>query len=115
MANLIINQLQIRAKVGTNSQERSWAQKLSLILELGFDCSRAILEDNLSYTIDYVRLANELQEWLNGREWNLLETLGSDIADWILTNFHPHSVEVVITKFELPLANGVTFKIKKSS
>lgn len=111
MERIVIHDLEIRFRVGTIDKERSWPQRLLLTIELECDLSQAMLSDNLTHTIDYEQLVKRLREWGDQHEWKLLETLTSDIADFILQNFHPHSVSLVLKKFELPMTNGVSVQI----
>ncbi len=110
-----INDLEVRFRVGVPDEERSIPQKLLITIRLHLNFSAAAAEDDLDQTIDYYRLTRELIEWGHQREWKLIETLASQIADWVLTNFKPTQVEVQIKKFILPYTKFVGVSVQKEN
>ena len=109
-----INDLEVQFKVGVPDEERAVPQKLLITIRLHLDFKAAASEDDLQHTIDYYRLTRELIEWGSQREWKLIETLASQIADWILQYFQPAKVEVQIKKFILPDTKFVGVSIQRS-
>ena len=97
-----INDLEVHFKVGVPDDERATPQKLLITIRLYLDFTAAASDDDLQHTIDYYRLSRDLIKWGNQREWKLIETLASQIADWILQNFTPNKVDIHIKKFILP-------------
>jgi 7,8-dihydroneopterin aldolase/epimerase/oxygenase len=111
MDKIIIHDLEIRMRVGTAVEERSWPQRLLATIEISHDITRAVETDDLAYAIDYEKIVNRLREWGENRQWKLLESMASDIADLILREFHPATVSISLKKFELPLTAGVSVQI----
>ncbi len=111
MDKIIIHELEIRMRVGTNDAERNWPQRLLATIELDEDMSMAMKADDLQYAIDYEKVVNSIREWGKDKQWKLLETMASDIADFILTKFQPFAVSVLLKKFELPMTAGVSVQI----
>ena len=111
MDKIIIHELEIRMRVGTNDAERNWPQRLLATIELDGDMSMAMKADDLQYAIDYEKVVNSIREWGKDKQWKLLETMASDIADFILTKFQPFAVSVLLKKFELPMTAGVSVQI----
>ncbi len=108
-----INDLEVHFRVGVPDDERATPQKLQISIRLHLDFKAAAAEDDLQHTIDYYRLTRDLIEWGNQREWKLIETLASQIADWVLENFRPSKVEVQIKKFILPDTKFVGVSIQR--
>lgn len=109
-----INDLEVRFKVGVPDEERAVPQKLLITIRLHMEFRTAAADDDIKHTIDYYRLTRELIEWGSQREWKLIETLASQIADWILQNFEPSKVEVQIKKFILTDTKFVGVSIQRS-
>ena len=111
MDKITIHELEIRMRVGTNDAERNWPQRLLATIELEGDMSMAMKTDDLQYAIDYEKVVNSIREWGQDKQWKLLETMASDIADFILIRFQPCAVSVLLKKFELPMTAGVSVQI----
>ena len=111
MDKITIHELEIRMRVGTNDAERNWPQRLLATIELEGDMRMAMKTDDLQYAIDYEKVVNSICEWGQDKQWKLLETMASDIADFILIKFQPCAVSVLLKKFELPMTAGVSVQI----
>jgi FolB domain-containing protein len=109
-----INDLEVHFKVGVPDEERAVAQKLLITIRLYLDFEQAASTDDLNHTIDYYRLTRDLVEWGSHREWKLIETLASHIADWVLRDFQPAKVDIQIKKFILPDTQFVGVSIERS-
>lgn len=109
-----INDLEVHFKVGVPDEERAVAQKLLITIRLYLDFEQAASKDDLNHTIDYYRLTRDLIEWGNHREWKLIETVASHIAEWVLRDFQPARVEIQIKKFILPDTQFVGVSIERS-
>ncbi len=99
--------------LGTVEAERSWPQRLLATIELEHDMTQAMQTDELQFAIDYEKVVNRLREWGSKKQWHLLESMASDIADMILEEFAPFSVSVLLKKFELPMTAAVSVHIVK--
>lgn len=113
MDKIVIHDLEIRMRVGTVDAERNWPQRLLATLEMEHDMTQAMQTDDLHYALDYEKVVKRLQDWGAEKQWKLLETMASDIADLILKEFKPFSVSVQLKKFELPLTAGVSVQIDR--
>jgi 7,8-dihydroneopterin aldolase/epimerase/oxygenase len=113
MDKIIIHDVEVRMRVGTVEAERNWPQRLLATIELEHDMTQAMQTDDLHFAIDYEKVVNRLREWGANKQWNLLESMASDIADMILEEFAPFSVSVLLKKFELPMTAAVSVHIVK--
>jgi len=111
MDKIIIHDVEVRMRVGTVEAERNWPQKLLATIELEHNMTQAMQTDDLHFAIDYEKVVNRLREWGAKKQWHLLESMASDIADMILEEFAPFSVSVLLKKFELPMTAAVSVHI----
>ena len=110
---IVIRELCVHYRVGVPDEERVRAQKLLLNLELRFDFSKAAATDSIAETVNYYEVSQRLLRFGDGREWKLIETLASDIADLVLREFAVQSVQVEVRKFILPETRYVAVRIER--
>jgi FolB domain-containing protein len=114
MSNISIVDLEVFFNVGVPDEERAQPQRLLLTLEMEFDFSSATVTDCVTKTIDYYAVAQHLLKFGAGRSWKLIEKLTTDIADEVLSKFHPQSVTVEVKKFPIPQARYVSVSLTKA-
>jgi len=114
MSKISIVDLEVFYRVGVPDAERAQAQRLLLTVELEADFTAAAKSDGIADTIDYFAVTQRLLKFGEGREWNLIEKLASDIADAVLEKFKPLAVSVEVKKFIIPQARYVGVKVEKS-
>ncbi|MDQ2926985.1 MAG: dihydroneopterin aldolase [Caldimonas sp.] len=98
MDELFLEGLEVPCRVGCTDPERATPQ--SLRVELHLFCPRlrdAGIADDLEKTVDY-RLAGELIDAVQGREFLLIERVAEELAAVVLKN---------------PLVDHVTVSVKK--
>jgi dihydroneopterin aldolase len=113
MAQITIVDLEVAYHVGVPDVERAHPQRLLLTIELETDFTAAARTDDIADTIDYYTISQRLQHYGEGRSWKLIEKLATDIADLILTEFHPRQVTVEIKKFPIPQTRQITVRLTK--
>jgi len=96
-----IEELELMARVGVPAQERAEPQRLTVSMTLQPDCSFDDLGDNLSRTIDYAAVCENLRRFVAGRTDNLIETLAHEMAEHLLRRFRLSRVELELRKFVL--------------
>jgi len=99
--------------VGVADEERAKPQRLLLTVEMEFDFSSAAISDRVTKTIDYFAVAQHVLKFGEGRSWKLIEKLVTDVADEVLSEFHPQSVTVEVKKFAFPQARHVSVSLTK--
>lgn len=104
---ILIQKLEIQARVGVPDEERAHPQRLVLSLKLwphaGFDQ----LQDQLERTVNYAAVSREVQEFSRGRADKLIETFANELAAYLLRNFALARVQIELRKFVLPEAEYV--------
>lgn len=98
-----LTDVQFHGHCGCTEGEREMGQRLSVDLELEVPVAPAAESDDLSRTVDYVKLAETVVHL--GRQLRpvLLETLAERIAGLVLEQFHPRRVTVRLRKVAPPV------------
>jgi len=79
-----------------------------------FDLSRAGATDDLADTINYQAVVDRLLSFGEQRQWNLIETLATDLARAILAEFSPRSVTLEVKKFIIPQTRYVSVTLTRN-
>jgi dihydroneopterin aldolase len=98
-----LSDLQFHGHCGCTEAEREIGQRLSVDLELELPVQPAAISDDLSRTVDYVKLSHAVVQL--GRQLRpvLVETLAERIAQLVLDQFHPRQVTVRLRKIAPPV------------
>jgi 7,8-dihydroneopterin aldolase/epimerase/oxygenase len=107
--------LEVFYHVGVPDAERAHPQRLLLDIQMRSDFRKAAATDDLTATIDYFAVTQRLLKFGEARQWKLIEKLAEDLAQTILTEFHPTSVRVEIKKFIIPQTRHIAVIIERSS
>lgn len=114
MDKITIQDLEVLYRVGVPDSERAHPQKLLLTLELSLDLSQAASRDELSETVDYDALSQEILQFGQGRSWKLIETVADQIAGLALRREPVKAVTVEVKKFVIPQARYVSVILQKT-
>jgi dihydroneopterin aldolase len=99
---IIIKGLQVDACVGVSDEERRNPQRLRIDAILTPLTEFSALADDISRTVDYHAAARRILGVAALRPRRLIETLASDIAEVLVSEFRARRVEVEVRKFILP-------------
>jgi dihydroneopterin aldolase len=109
--------LRVRGHHGVYEREREEGQIFVVDVELGLDTRPAADGDDLTKTVHYGVLAEEIAALVEGDPVDLIETLAQRIADACLAHTPVQEAEVVVHKPEAPITvpfDDVTITIKRS-
>jgi dihydroneopterin aldolase len=84
-------------------QEREEGQTFVVDLVLGLDTAPAAASDDLTRTVHYGIVAEEVVAVVQGEPVDLIETLAQRIADQVLKNDLVEEVEVTVHKPQAPI------------
>ena len=102
MPDLIhIEQLELSALIGVTQEERAEPQRLTVSVTMEPLREFSTLGDDLANTVDYLTVCQDLKALATNRPRQLLETLGEEIAQFILEEYSVRSVEVELRKYIL--------------
>jgi dihydroneopterin aldolase len=85
----------VQAAIGAYDHEKLGTQELVLDLSLWGDFTRAAASDDLADALDYAALRDEVERWLAGKRWQLLEAFGEALCRHVLA--HPLVARVELT------------------
>ena len=113
MSFITIVDLEVFYRVGISDEERAKPQRLLLTLDIKFDISSAAVSGRIGRTIDYYEVTQRLLKLGETRSWRLIESVATDVADKILSEFRPENVTVEVKKFSIPEARYVSVSLTK--
>lgn len=95
---IFLHEVRAETLIGWYDWEREAPRTLILDLDIGLPSARAGDSDNLSDTIDYAQVVQELRNSLANQHFQLLEALAEHVARIIRQDFGAPWVRVSITK-----------------
>ena len=113
MSFIAIVDLEVFYRVGVSDEERAQPQRLLLTVDIKFDFTAAAISGRIGRTIDYYEVSQRLLKLGENRSWRLIESVATDIANKILSEFRPESVTVEVKKFSIPEARYVSISLTK--
>jgi dihydroneopterin aldolase len=109
-----IRRLRVSTHIGVPDEERATPQTLFVTVRMtptqGFDG----LADEISRTIDYYAVSQEIEALAAARSRRLIETLATDIADHLLKNHALKHVAISIEKHILPNTECVAVHLERN-
>jgi dihydroneopterin aldolase len=107
MGKIIITGLEVFAYHGCTPEEKERGQDFLIDLEVEYDLSPAIAEDDLGRAVDYDGLASAVHELASEERYDLLESLASRIGEHILDSTPAERVLVRVHKPDAPMQREV--------
>ena len=104
MSNIIddtfiyIDDLTIPAKIGVLAEEKGIDQLVVITLTIAYDFRIACLSDELSHTMDYAAVCEDVKEICLAKHYSLCEHLAHTIGSHIINQYRALSVDVNILK-----------------
>ena len=95
--------LKVRGNHGVFDHERENGQDFFIDIILWLDLRPAAVSDDLTDTVDYGALAQKAHDIVAGTPRNLIETVGAEIADDIMTDTRVSACEVTVHKPGAPI------------
>ena len=101
---LEIKNIELWSKVGVLDKERRYGQLFTLDVFLFGDFSRCSESDDLSQTIDYSILINDIKEFSTIFSCFTIEKFSEEILKIIKKKFKPVQIKIKLTKCNPPIA-----------
>lgn len=98
--------LEVFAHHGVLPEEKERGQVFLIDLDIDLDASIAARDDDIESTVDYASVAGEVARLATAETYNLIETLASRIAAYLMTLERVERARVTVKKPRAPL--GVT-------
>jgi len=114
MSHISIIDLEVFCRVGVSDEERAKPQRLLVTVDMDYDFASAAVSDRIGRTIDYHAVSQRLMKFSDRQGWRIIESLATEMAEKILTEFRPESVTVEVKKFAVPETRYVSVTVTKS-
>jgi len=95
---IFLGQLEIETIIGIYDWERETKQKVLLDIEMAFDIQKAAQTDDIAYTLNYKTVSKRIISFVESSHFFLVETLISEIATIILSEFNVPWVRITLNK-----------------
>jgi D-erythro-7,8-dihydroneopterin triphosphate epimerase len=83
-ATIRIEDLTLRTIIGFNEWERKKKQEIVINIAMESDIQRAIENDDIEHTLDYKAIKREIIDLVENSQYNLLETLTSQVLQRVM-------------------------------
>jgi phosphoglycolate phosphatase len=110
---ILVEELELQVRVGVPDEERARRQRLTVSVTLQPRNHFGDLADDLSRTIDYAAVCEDLRQFVAEREDKLLETLAHAMAEFLLRRFELARVELELRKYVLPETRCVAVRVTR--
>jgi 7,8-dihydroneopterin aldolase/epimerase/oxygenase len=100
--------LTVRGGHGVFDHERANGQDFVIDIIVWTELADAAASDDLADTYDYGTLAQRAADIVAGPPRNLIETVGAEIADFVMDDERVHAVEVTVHKPQAPIPQQFT-------
>ena len=98
MDKVFIKELTIETVIGIFDWERKIRQKVSLDIEMATDIKPAALTDSIEQALDYKAVAKRVIEFVEGSEFQLVETLAEQVAAILIEEFSIPWIKLTLSK-----------------
>lgn len=93
-----IRDLRIDTIIGIYEWEREVRQTVSLDLEMSADIRKAAETDDIQYALNYKSVAKRLIAFIEGSEFQLVETMAEQVCDIVRKEFDVEWVKLRLSK-----------------
>ena len=98
MWNIKIKGARFFSNVGVTDKERSKKQEIIIDVEISKDLMKAAKSGNIRDTINYSEVYDLIEKLLNGKSYNLIETIAENISSEMMIKFHANEVLARVMK-----------------
>ncbi len=106
---IILSGLVFHAYHGCHAAEAALGQKFVVDVEASCDLSEAGRTDDLTKTIDYGKIYEDVKNVVTGKRYNLIEAVAEDVAQTILKKYAVSQVRVRVKKPQVPMAGVLEY------
>jgi 7,8-dihydroneopterin aldolase/epimerase/oxygenase len=108
-----IRRLAVKTHIGVPEEERANYQTLWITVRMWPSQGFQGLNDDVANTVDYYEVSQRLSELAAKKPRQLIETLATEIAEFLLSCYPLSCVEVEVEKRILSNADSVSVKISR--
>jgi 7,8-dihydroneopterin aldolase/epimerase/oxygenase len=110
LMKLSINSAQFYAYHGVKNEEQNLGGKYEIDLELYYDATHAIINDDVNLALNYEEAFFCIEEVIAGENYHLIETLAREILNMLMEKFQElHKATIRVRKMNVPVRRIVKF------
>jgi len=110
MSEIQIKGLKVSTHIGVPDEERASAQEIEVDVLVDTRQAFGKMNDDLTLTVDYVDMCNQITALACEKPRKLIETLADETAMMLIDKFRINSATVEIRKFILPNTQFVSVR-----
>ncbi len=95
---IYLRELRVETVIGIYDWERRIRQPVIIDLQMAADVSRAAATDNIDDTLNYKAVAKRLVAFIEGSQFQLVETLAERTAEIVMNEFHVPWLRLEVNK-----------------
>jgi 7,8-dihydroneopterin aldolase/epimerase/oxygenase len=108
-----IRRLAVETHIGVPDEERANPQTLWITVKMKPSQGFHRLHDKVENTVDYYEVSQRLAELSAEKPRHLIETLATEIAEFLLSDYPLSSVDVEVEKRILTNADSVSVRVRR--
>ena len=110
MDHIFIEDLEVYAYHGVNREEKVLGQKFIISLELFLNLQAAGVTDDLTKTVSYAEVCNQISDLFTKHKFDLIEKCAEEVAKFVLVHYSEvEKVNVTIKKPWAPIGNVLKY------
>ncbi len=110
LMKISINSAQFYAYHGVKQEERTLGGKYEVDLDLYYDATNAIINDDVNLALNYDEAFYVIEEVISNENYHLIETIAREILNLLMEKFPQlQKAKVKIRKINIPLRRIVNY------
>lgn len=98
MGVVFIKALKLKTTIGLYAWERRVKQTVMFDLEMHWDIQKASKTDDIQDTLDYKKVAQTIEEYVERSHFQLIEALAEAVSSLVMETFHIEQIKLTVTK-----------------
>ena len=95
---IFLRNLRIETVIGIFDWERKIKQTVFFDIEMATDIKKAAASDHIDVTLDYKSLSKAVIDFVEGSDFQLVETLAEKVAELIINDFNVPWLKLTLNK-----------------
>lgn len=110
LTHLCLKNAEFYSYHGVKSEEKKLGGKYQVDLDLYYNATNAIINDNVKYALNYEEAAFCIAEVINGESYHLIETIANEILNMLMEKFPVLlKANVKVRKINVPMRQVVEY------
>lgn len=96
-----IKDFKLKTNLGIYDWEKNFEREIIINLEIEINDSKSVITDNISDTVDYELIYNQIKKLISSKKYNLIEKMAQEILDLIMLDRRIHKCKIEIDKMNI--------------